>query len=109
MDEHSPSDAARTESSAADASPSGPAAPGVSAASGALPGGTAAGTSGPGEAPGLRQEIGATRGAVTRLVQAHIELARSEFTDILDEVKRAGVLVGIAISLVLFVGILVPV
>ncbi|HEY6058275.1 MAG TPA: phage holin family protein [Candidatus Limnocylindrales bacterium] len=60
-------------------------------------------------APGLREEIGATRGAVLRLVRAHVDLARTEIGEILDEVKRMAALVGVAIAMLLFVGILVPV
>jgi hypothetical protein len=43
------------------------------------------------------------------MVRAHIELARAELSEIGDEVKRVAVLGGIAIALVLFLGILLPV
>jgi hypothetical protein len=61
------------------------------------------------EPPGLRQEIGATRGAATRLVKAHVELAKAEFGEILGEIKRLAVAAGIAFALLLFAGMLLPI
>jgi hypothetical protein len=63
----------------------------------------------PGAAPGLRDELKATRTAATRLVKAHVELAKAELTDILDEVKRFAIAGGIALALLFFLGMLVPV
>jgi hypothetical protein len=60
--------------------------------------------------PGLRAQIGATVAAVKRLIRAHIDLARAELADIVDEVKRMVALFGAAIgvlilfALLLFVG-----
>jgi len=48
--------------------------------------------------PSLRGEIGATKAAFQRLVGAHVELAKAEFGDILDEVKKVSILAGIAIA-----------
>jgi len=58
------------------------------------------------ESPGLREQIGRTRGSATRLVRAHVDLARAEFGDIVDNAKRLALVVGIAIALVLFAGML---
>ena len=43
------------------------------------------------EAPGLFDQVGATRDSVKRLAGAHVELAKAEFEDIADSVKRAAV------------------
>lgn len=112
MDERSPSDPARSDASTSGTSATGESpvqAPGSTLEPGDSSAGSAPAAPGKGEAPGLRTQFGATRSAVVRLVRAHIELARSEFDEIIDEVKRAGALVGIAISLLLFVAILLPV
>jgi hypothetical protein len=61
------------------------------------------------EAPGLREQLGATKDAAQRLVTSHVELAKAEFSDIGDEIKKVAVVVGIAIGVVLFVGLLVPI
>jgi hypothetical protein len=58
------------------------------------------------EAPGLRAEIGATMAALKRLVRAHVDLARSEFADIVDEVKRMVGLFGAAIGVVVLAALL---
>jgi hypothetical protein len=50
------------------------------------------------EAPGLGEQIGATRDSAKRLIDAHVELAKSELGDIADAAKRAAALVGIAIA-----------
>jgi F0F1-type ATP synthase assembly protein I len=63
----------------------------------------------PPEAPGLGEQIGATRDAAKRLVDAHVELAKSEFADIADAAKRAAMLVGIALAAGLVAGLIVTV
>jgi hypothetical protein len=73
------------------------------------PGAPASAPPPPPEAPGLGEQIGATRESVKRLVGAHIELARSEFEDIADAAKRAAVLVGIAVAAGLVAGLIVTV
>jgi hypothetical protein len=50
------------------------------------------------EAPGLRDQIGATQEAAKRLIGAHVELGKAEFGDIADELKRAAILAGIAVA-----------
>jgi MFS family permease len=62
-----------------------------------------------GEAPGIREQIGRTRGALTRLVKAHRELAQAEIGDILDEVKGVVILAGIAIALLILASLIVPI
>jgi len=56
--------------------------------------------------PGLRAQIGATVAAVKRLVRAHLDLARAELADIVDEVKRMVALFGAAIGAVLLFALL---
>ena len=63
---------------------------------------------GPG-APGLREQVGATRDSTRRLVGAHVELAKAEFEDIADAAKRAAALVGIAIGAGIVAGLLIVV
>jgi hypothetical protein len=53
--------------------------------------------------------VGATRDAALSLVRAHLDLARAEFEDILGEVKRLAIFVGIALGLLLLFGLLVPI
>jgi hypothetical protein len=60
----------------------------------------------PPEAPGLGEQIGATRDAGKRLIGAHVELAKSEFGDIADAAKRAAALVGIAVAAGLVAGLI---
>ena len=55
---------------------------------------------------GFREQIAATKAAGYRLVTAHVALARAELEDILAEVKKVAVLIGVAVALVLFAGIL---
>ncbi len=63
-----------------------------------------------GEPPGLRTQIGATFAAGKRLLGAHVDLAKTEIGEIVDEVKRMVALGAAAIgllilaSLLLFVG-----
>jgi hypothetical protein len=59
------------------------------------------------DAPGLGEQIGATRDAAKRLVDAHVELARAEFGDIGDAIKRAAILIGVAVAAAIFAGLLV--
>ena len=58
------------------------------------------------EAPGLFDQVGSTRDSVKRLVDAHVELAKAEFEDIADAVKRALALGGVAIGAVVVAGLL---
>ncbi len=62
-----------------------------------------------GPTPGLREQVGATRGAAVRLIGAHVALARAEFAGIAAEIKRFAVAAGIVFGMLFFVGILVPV
>ena len=63
-----------------------------------------------GEPPGLRAQLGATVDAIKRLARAHVDLAKAEIGDIVDEVKRMVALAGAGIgmlflaALLLFVG-----
>jgi hypothetical protein len=59
-----------------------------------------------GEPPGIRAQLGATIAAVKRLVNAHVELAKSELADIVDEVKRMVGLFAVAFAMLVLVGIL---
>ena len=61
------------------------------------------------EPPGLREQIGATRDSIKRLVGAHVELARAEFEEIGDAIKRAAILAGIAVGALLVAGLLATV
>jgi hypothetical protein len=60
-------------------------------------------------APGLREQLFATKDAARGLVSAHVDLARAEIGDVLDQVKRIAVLVGIAFAVLLFAGLLLPI
>ena len=62
-----------------------------------------------GRAPGLREQLGATRGAFVRLISAHIALARAELADIMAEVQQVAILAGIAIGALIVAGFLVPI
>jgi hypothetical protein len=59
--------------------------------------------------PGLFAQLRAVRDEFRRLADAHIELAKAELADIVDEVKRIAVLVGLAAGLLVFVGFLLPI
>ena len=59
-----------------------------------------------GEPPGLRAQIGATVDAVKRLLGAHVDLAKTEFGEILGEVKRMVALAGVALGVLLLVSVL---
>ena len=60
-------------------------------------------------APGLGEQLGATKGSAKRLLDAHVELAKAEFADIGDEIKRVAVFAGIAIGAAIFAGLLLGV
>ncbi|MDQ6793336.1 MAG: hypothetical protein M3067_00665 [Chloroflexota bacterium] len=62
-----------------------------------------------GRAPGLREQLGATRGAFVRLISAHIALARAELADIMSEVQQVAILSGIAIGALILAAFLVPI
>jgi len=75
-----------------------------------LPPGASPGSSGRvGRAPGLREQLGATRAAFVRLVSAHVALARAELADIMDEVQHVAILSGVAIGALIVAGFLVPI
>jgi uncharacterized membrane protein YqjE len=59
-----------------------------------------------GDAPGLREQVGRTRASGVRLVRAHVDLAKAELGEIVDNAKRLALYLGIAIALVLFAGML---
>jgi len=61
------------------------------------------------DAPGLGEQVGATRDAAKRMIGAHVELARAEFGDIGDAIKRAAALIGVAIGAAIFAGLLVAI
>jgi hypothetical protein len=65
-----------------------------------------AGRPDPGEPPGLRGQLGASVAAGKRLVQAHVDLAKAELADIVDEVKRMVGLIGAAIGIIMVAGLL---
>jgi hypothetical protein len=60
---------------------------------------------GPG-APGLREQLGRTKGATSRLVSSHVNLAKAEFADILDEAKRAALFGAMAVGVLILVALL---
>jgi hypothetical protein len=55
---------------------------------------------------GLRAQVGATFAAGKRLFRAHVDLARSEMSEIVEEVKRMVALIGAAIGVVVLAGLL---
>jgi hypothetical protein len=57
----------------------------------------------------LRAQLGATRDAAKRLLQAHRDLAAAELAQVLDEVKRLAILAGIAIGALVLLGIFFPI
>jgi MFS family permease len=59
-----------------------------------------------GEPPGLRAQFGATFAAGKRLLRAHVDLAKAELADIVDEVKRMVALIGAAIGILLIAAFL---
>jgi len=56
--------------------------------------------------PGLRAQLGSTFAAGKRLFQAHVDLARAELSEIVDEVKRMVALIGAAIGVLVLAGLL---
>ena len=62
-----------------------------------------------GSPPGLGEQFGRTRAALIGLIRSHINLARAEFSEIADQVKRAAALGGIALFLLFLTGILIVV
>jgi MFS family permease len=68
--------------------------------------GTPASQAAAGDPPGLRTQIGATFDAGKRLLNAHVNLAKTELGEIVDEVKRMVALGGAAIGLLILAGLL---
>lgn len=61
------------------------------------------------EPPGIRAQLGATFEAAKRLLRAHVDLAKAEAGEIVDEVKRMVGLVIVALGFVLFTGLLLTI
>ena len=61
------------------------------------------------EPPGLREQFRATRDAAIGMLRAHVDLAKAEFAEIMEEVQRVAILFGIAIGGLIFLGFLVPI
>ena len=59
-----------------------------------------------GPPPGIKQQAGATKDAVKGLLDAHVDLAKTEMSSIGGQIARAAGLIGVAIALVLLVGLL---
>jgi hypothetical protein len=59
-----------------------------------------------GEPPGIRAQIGATFEAVKRLVGAHVDLAKAELGEIVDNVKKLVGLALVALALLFLAGML---
>jgi hypothetical protein len=59
-----------------------------------------------GEPLGLRTQLGATFAAGKRLFRAHVDLAKAELSEIVDEVKRMVALIGAAIGVLVLAGLL---
>ena len=59
-----------------------------------------------GQPPGLRAQFGATVAAGRRLFRAHVDLAKAEVGEIVDEVKRMVALIGVAIGVVILAALL---
>jgi len=76
----------------------------------APPGGPEPAPAGPRPAPkGLREQAEATFAAALRIGRAHIALAKAEFGEIIAEGTRVAILAGIALAMLLFAGLLLPV
>ena len=58
---------------------------------------------------GLREQIAAVREAVMRLVHAHINLARTEASEIGAEIGRVALLAGVAFGALFVLGLLLPI
>ena len=65
-----------------------------------------AGRPDPDRPPGLRTQLGATFAAGKRLFQAHVDLAKAELADIVDEVRRMVALIGAAIGVAILASLL---
>jgi hypothetical protein len=77
---------------------------------GGRPGGSASGNlRSDGTAPGVREQLAATKDAAIGLVRAHVDLARAEFADIVDEIKKVALLAGLAIVALFTVSLLLPI
>lgn len=63
----------------------------------------------PPRAPGLVDQLRRTIAAGRRLVDAHLGLAKAELSTILADAQQVALQAGIALALVVFVGVLVPV
>ncbi|MFH0751768.1 MAG: hypothetical protein V2B17_08020, partial [Chloroflexota bacterium] len=63
----------------------------------------------PSRPPGIREQAAHTMSAGRRLVAAHVDLAKAELAAIVEDAKQVAALVGAALALVLYVGLLVPV
>jgi MFS family permease len=61
------------------------------------------------EPPGLREQVKATIDAGRGMIDAHIGLARAEFEEIGDEVKRVAALGGVAAGILVFLGFFFPI
>jgi hypothetical protein len=62
-----------------------------------------------GRPPGIREQLGATFEAGKRLLRAHVDLAKAEAGEILDEVKRMVALGAVALALLLLTGLLLTI
>jgi hypothetical protein len=60
----------------------------------------------PNQPLGLRAQLGATFAAGKRLFRAHVDLAKAELSEIVDEVKRMVALIGAAIGVLVLAGLL---
>jgi len=58
---------------------------------------------------GLRGQLGAVRAAIRRLLTAHIDLAKAEFSEISEEIGRVALLGGIAFGALLLLALLLPI
>jgi hypothetical protein len=59
-----------------------------------------------GPPPGIRDQAGATKDAVKGLLDAHVDLAKTEMSSIGGHLARAAGLIGVAIALAVLVGLL---
>jgi hypothetical protein len=59
--------------------------------------------------PGIREQVGATFEAGKRLLRAHVNLAKAEAGEILDEVKRMVALAAVALGVLFVTGLLLTI
>jgi hypothetical protein len=59
--------------------------------------------------PGVRAQFGRTRSALFGLVSAHFKLLTAELSEIMDEIKRAAALAGVALALLFLAGMVAAV